>query len=311
MAAGGCRCIVAAWNQDNQPLRRFPGEVSEARRRLGGGGAGAARKCKFPPDHRQYGKRAHANSKPALKVFGAISTHMDTSIVTPLSAEDLFEMLLPAPPTTAVFDCDGTLWSKDTGYEFMLWSIAEGLVSRSASDWIDARYRLYRAGQVSEIAMCGEMVQLYEGLREAEIRKAAATFFSTQMTASDFPVMRRLVSALRSAGSELWAVSSTNNWVIEEGLRDYGFAPDRILAAQVEVVDGRITSKLIDVPSDERKALALERAGVPAPDAVFGNSAHDAAMLAMARRPFAVNPSPELLVLAGRNGWPVFYPSLE
>jgi len=246
-----------------------------------------------------------------LGVFASIPTRMNTSLVTPLSAEGLFEMLLPAPPATAVFDCDGTLWSKDTGYEFMLWSIAEGLVSRSASDWIDARYRLYRAGQVSEIAMCGEMVQLYEGLREAEIRNAAAAFFRTQMATAGFPVMRRLVSALRSSGTELWAVSSTNNWVIEEGLRDYGFAPDRILAAQVEVVEGTITSKLIDVPSDERKALALERAGVPKPEAVFGNSAHDAAMLAMARRPFAVNPSPELLVLAGRNGWPVFYPSPE
>ena len=32
--------------------------------------------------------------------------------------------------------------------------------------------------------------------------------------------------------------------------------------------------------------------GVTAPDAVFGNSVHDAAMLAIARRAFPVNPTP-------------------
>ena len=55
----------------------------------------------------------------------------------------------------------------------MLWSIEEGIVSRNASDWIDSRYRLYRAGKVSELAMCGEMVQIYDGLNESEIRRAA------------------------------------------------------------------------------------------------------------------------------------------
>ena len=44
----------------------------------------------------------------------------------------------------------------------MVWSIEEGIVSRNASDWIDSRYRLYRSGTVSELAMCGEMVQIYD-----------------------------------------------------------------------------------------------------------------------------------------------------
>ena len=66
----------------------------------------------------------------------------------------------------------------DSGYDFMVWSTEEGLVSRNASDWIDSRYRLYRAGTVSDVAMCGEMVQIYDGLSEAELRGAAATSFS-------------------------------------------------------------------------------------------------------------------------------------
>jgi phosphoserine phosphatase len=45
------------------------------------------------------------------------------------------------------------------------------------------------------------------------------------------------------------------------------------------------------------------------PDAVFGNSIHDAAMLALARAPFVVNPTPGLLQIAAERNWPVFIPA--
>lgn len=234
---------------------------------------------------------------------------MHSSLAAPLSTEVFFSTVLGLRPPIAVFDCDGTLWGEDTGYEFMLWSIAEGIVSRGASDWIDSRYRLYRAGKVSEIGICGEMVQLYEGVREIEMRQAAAVFFRTRILASIFPEMLRLVDELRTGGANVWAVSSTNNWVIEEGLRGFNIPADRILATRVEVVEGTVTSKLIDVPSDEGKALALKGAGISAPAIVFGNSIHDAAMLEIAQNPFAVNPTQQLQALAAKRGWPVFFPT--
>ena len=70
-----------------------------------------------------------------------------------LSPQEFVDAVLSRDPAVAVFDCDGTLWSGDSGYDFMIWSIEEGIVSRNASDWIDSRYRLYRAGKVSEVAM--------------------------------------------------------------------------------------------------------------------------------------------------------------
>ena len=85
------------------------------------------------------------------------------------SAEEFEKLVFEGKPKVAVFDCDGTLWGGDAGLGFMKWSLEQGLVSRSTSDWIDSRYRAYRAGQVSEVAMCGEMVQIYAGLREREL----------------------------------------------------------------------------------------------------------------------------------------------
>ena len=95
-----------------------------------------------------------------------------------LSLEEFRRSALSPPPRIAVFDCDGTLWNGDAGLGFMTWSMEAGLLSRDASGWIDARHRLYRQGEVSEVTICGEMVQVYAGLRDDELRRAAARYFA-------------------------------------------------------------------------------------------------------------------------------------
>jgi phosphoserine phosphatase len=236
-------------------------------------------------------------------------TILQTSPVVRLTTPEFFASVLATQPAVAVFDCDGTLWSGDAGYGFMLWSIESGLVSRNASDWIDSQYRLYRSGEVSEAEMCAEMVQVYAGLREQELRKASAEYFHSEVEARVFPEMRELVGQLRAGGTDIWAVSSTNNWLIEEGVREFGIPVERVLAARVKVNDGLITSQLVDVPTDEGKSISLQRLGLASPDVVFGNSIHDAAMLAIAKRAFPVNATPALLQIAGDKGWPVYYPA--
>lgn len=218
------------------------------------------------------------------------------------------QTVLSQAPAVAVFDCDGTLWSGDAGCGFMTWSIDQGLVSRNASDWIDAQYRLYLAGKVSEEQICGEMVQLYADLHEDEIRHAAATYFAQHIEPHIFPELRSLIEKLQARKTDIWAVSSTNNWVIEDGVRRFNIPASRVLAAEVRVRDGRITSELIDTPTGPGKVEALRRVGVTAPDAVFGNSIHDEAMLDIGKRAYPVNPSPALAEIAGRKGWAVFYP---
>ena len=191
----------------------------------------------------------------------------------------------------------------------MKWTIERGLISREAIDWLDKRYREYNRGEISEAAICGEMVQVYQGLRETEMRAAAAEFFQARIEGHIFPEMRRVVASLKNQGVEVWAVSSTNDWVIEEGVRRFDIPADKVLSARVAIEDGRATSRLLDVPTDQGKVDALQRAGVTQPDIVFGNSVHDAAMLAIARRAFPVNPTPGLLERSSMEGWPVYYPA--
>jgi HAD superfamily phosphoserine phosphatase-like hydrolase len=226
-----------------------------------------------------------------------------------LETKEFYASVHALSPAIAVFDCDGTLWSGDAGSSFMNWTIDTGVVSREAADWIDVRYRSYKRGEVSELAICGEMVQLYQGLREDEMRRAAKEFFASRIERNIFPEMLELVAELKDRGVDVWAVSSTNDWVIEEGVRRFGIPVDRVLAAEVEVRGGVVTDVIRDVPTDEGKVTSLARVGITAPDAVFGNSVHDAAMLAIARRAFPVNPAPALLERSAREGWAVYYPA--
>ena len=237
--------------------------------------------------------------------FRLSSTQLE---VTRWTVEQLERLVSKAATSIAVFDCDGTLWSGDSGHGFMVWSIDQGLVSRSASDWMDTRYRAYLSGIVSEAQICGEMVQVYAGLREQELRSAAARFFAEHVRQHIFSEMASLVAELRNRHVELWAVSSTNKWVVAEGVRQFGIPENRVLAAEVRVADGVITSDLVDVPTDEAKAEALRRVGLPHPDAVFGNSLHDLAMLEIAAHPFPVNPSLGLLEECARRSWGYFRP---
>ncbi len=229
--------------------------------------------------------------------------------VVRLSTAEFHSAVYSLSPSVAVFDCDGTLWSGDAGSGFMRWTVETGLVSREATDWIDARYRGYLKGEVSEVAICGEMVQMYQRLREDEMRRAAKTFFASQVEPNIFPEMKELVDELRRKGCDIWAVSSTNNWVIEEGMKRFGIPPERVLAACVQVKDGVVTDVIRDVPTDAGKVAALARERVTTPDAVFGNSVHDAAMLEIARRAFPVNPTPALAERSAQEGWPVYYPA--
>ena len=240
-----------------------------------------------------------------------VDTHLAAGpgSIAGLSTAEFHAAVLALEPKVAVFDCDGTLWSGDAGSTFMHWTVESGLLSREAIDWLDARYRGYQRGEVSELAICGEMVQVYHGLREDEMRRAAAEFFAKKIERNIFAELLALVTKLQKRNCDIWAVSSTNNWVIEEGVLRFNIPPDRVLSARVAIENGFVTDRVLDVPTDQGKVESIRAAGIATPDAVFGNSVHDAAMLAIAQRAFPVNPSAGLLERAAAEGWPIYLPA--
>jgi phosphoserine phosphatase len=218
------------------------------------------------------------------------------------------EAVLATQPALAVFDCDGTLWSGDSGRDFFYWEIERGLVGREATEPMLERYRLYEVGEIDEYTMCAEMVTMNRGVAIADLERAARKFFDEIVAPRIFPDMLALTHRLAAEGCELWAVSSTNNWVVEAGVERFGIPARRVLAACVRSQDGLATGEIIRVPTDALKATAIREVIRRPVDGVFGNSVHDQAMLETARSPFAVNPNPDLRSLAEARNWPVYWP---
>jgi phosphoserine phosphatase len=223
-------------------------------------------------------------------------------------SSEFIDTVLALKPLIAAFDCDGTLWSGDAGEGFFSWELENRLVSDEVIAWARARYADYRAGNVSEDDMCGEMVTLHKGLNESFVQSAASQFFEEFMAGQIFHEMQTLIRRLHDQGCKVWAVSSTNEWMIRAGMHHFDIPQEKILATAVEIDNGTISDRLLHVPSGEGKPKALRSVMDSRPDAAFGNSKWDAAMLQMARHAFAVNPNPDLESMAREKGWRIFYP---
>jgi len=209
----------------------------------------------------------------------------------------------------AAFDCDGTLWSGDAGERFFDWELREGeLIPRALDRPLRERYAAYKRGEVDETTMCGEMVTMHQGISEQKMMAAAGRFFDQFFVVQIFPEMRELVRRLQENGCEVWAVSSSNEWVIRAGMSHFGIPDSRILAAQVEVDNGIVTDRLIRVPSGAGKPQALREVVKKEIEAAFGNSRWDRDMLEMAKHAFAVNPNPDLESAAREHGWRIYFP---
>jgi HAD superfamily phosphoserine phosphatase-like hydrolase len=230
------------------------------------------------------------------------------------ATNEFLESILHLDLRVAAFDCDGTLWAGDAGERFFDWELRESDVfpdsaARSilSKSWRE-RYTAYKRGEVDETTMCGEMVTMHRGISEATMMGAAVHFFDQFFVAQIFPEMRELVRRLQENDCEVWAVSSSNEWVIRAGMKHFGIPESRILAATVEVDNGVVTDRLIRVPSGAGKPLALREVVKKEIEAAFGNSRWDTEMLAMAKHAFAVNPNPDLESAARERGWRIYLP---
>jgi phosphoserine phosphatase len=231
--------------------------------------------------------------------------------LTPIQTEFL-QSVLALNPRIATFDCDGTLWSGDAGEGFFSWELEQGLVSEEIVRWARQRYADYKAGKVAEDVMCGEMVTMHRGMQEEVVQQACDSYFPQAIAPNIFPEMRELVQRLGASGCDVWAVSSSNQWIIRSGMRSFGIPQNRILAAEVAVENGGITDRLIRVPSGPGKSEAirsvLKSSPDHVPDCAFGNAIWDREMLAMSNHAFAINPNADLKEIALANGWTVYQP---
>jgi HAD superfamily phosphoserine phosphatase-like hydrolase len=230
------------------------------------------------------------------------------STLTP-AAQQFIDSVLGLNLRLAVFDCDGTLWDADSGEQFFYWELERSILPPDVERWARARYAEYKAGGVEEEPMCGEMVTIHRGISCELIEREAAEFFQARIVPGIFPEMQELTRRLAESGCQMWAISSTNDWVVRVGAARFGIPAERVIAACVQVENGCATDRLVRVPTDERKAEAIRELLPRMPDAVFGNSMHDFHMMQLAAKAFAIKPNPDLEKIARARGWTIYQPT--
>jgi HAD superfamily phosphoserine phosphatase-like hydrolase len=225
------------------------------------------------------------------------------------ATQEFIDSIVHLEPKVAAFDCDGTLWSGDVGERFFDWELRSGeVVSPALEQPMRDRHAAYRRGEVDETTMCGEMVTMHRGIEESKLMAAAGWFFDQYFVEQIFPEMLELVRRLQENGCEVWAVSSSNEWLIRAAMRHVNIPESRVLAGKVELDGGVATDRLIRVPSGPGKPAALREVARKEIDTAFGNSRWDAEMLAIAKCPVAVNPNPDLESLARERAWLIYFP---
>jgi HAD superfamily phosphoserine phosphatase-like hydrolase len=252
----------------------------------------------------------------ALPFYTLLSMEMKASPVKQLNpvAEQFIESVFRLHPRLAAFDCDGTLWAGDAGERFFDWELREDAIfsDRSQREALSGfwrkRYAAYKRGEVDETTMCGEMVTLHKGISERTLLEASTLFVDKFFVPQIFPEMRELVRRLQESNCDVWAVSSSNEWVIRAAMRHFNILENRILAASVRIDHGIATGQLIRVPSGPGKKEALREAIGKPVDVAFGNSRWDVEMLESSKHAVAVNPNPDLESHAHKQGWQIYFP---
>lgn len=164
-----------------------------------------------------------------------LSKDMENLTQPQFTTQEFLESVLRLAPRVAAFDCDGTLWSGDAGENFFDWEIRTGVVPADLGQRMRARYSEYKTGKVSEDQMCGEMVTMHAGMTEDQMMKVASKFMRNHFKSTVFAEMKELVLRLQDDGCDVWAVSSSNEWVIRAGMGPFGIADDHILATKAEL----------------------------------------------------------------------------
>jgi len=210
-------------------------------------------------------------------------------------------------PPVAAFDADNTLWSKDIGEAFLRWLIA-GRILKNVNHDSDVYGDYERRVEKDRTSAYAWAVSTMEGLRLTDVR-----LWSAQLAyawPNYRPLMRTLVRELKNEGFDVWIVSASNAWTVQEAAKYVGIEPDRVLGITCDVKDGTVTGNVqIPITCNKGKVEAIQKYIGRRPTLAFGDSLGDLEMLEYAAQPMVVLdcalPNTPLSNLASQRHWPV------
>lgn len=192
----------------------------------------------------------------------------------------------------AVFDFDGTLCPGDSIVPYLRFCVREGAAPRS--QWLRAAAGYLRQRvHPSEVSVAkAQSLSFIAGRGKAEMDALAEQFFRECLVPRLFPEGIGAMEAVRAAGCCVLVVSASAS-VYMDALPKF-MPADAVLSTACEVKDGRYTGRVGPNCRGEEKITRIRAWAAGEPFEIvraYGDSFHDAPVLALAQEPFWVNPS--------------------
>lgn len=210
----------------------------------------------------------------------------------------------------AIFDLDNTLINGDSDHAWGEFLVERNIVDRQEYALNnDKFYNDYKLGALDINAYLHFCLKV---LAEHPLKQLYAwreQFLEEKIRPMLLPKAKALIEEHRKAGDTLLIITATNRFVTEPIAQLHGI--DNLLASDAEKRDGRYTGKPTGVPCYQDGKITrlnqwLKQQEHSFDQSVFYSDSHnDLPLLKLVEKPVAVDPDPQLLEYARKQGWSI------
>lgn len=210
----------------------------------------------------------------------------------------------------AIFDLDNTLIAGDSDYSWGEFLVAQGKVDSDYYRVMNDRFFAdYEAGRLDINAYLQFSLEPLSKITMAELSQLHEKFMAEVISPMMLDKAQGLLEKHRRAGDQLLVITSTNRFIVEPICKALGI--DRVIATELEVVNGSYTGKVSGTPSyREGKVerlnnwLTANRQDIDG-SYFYSDSINDLPLLQKVDYPVAVDPDPQLREQAAARGWQI------
>lgn len=208
----------------------------------------------------------------------------------------------------ALFDLDNTLIGGDSDYLWGCFLAERGIVDRDLYEQKNRHfYEQYKAGELDIHEFLRFQLKLLAEHDMTTLNDWRNDYIAEKIKPILLPKARTLIEAHRSQGETPVIITATNRFITRPIAALYGV--DQLLATEPEIIDGRYTGNVTDVPCFQdgkvhKLASWLEQNGETLEDSWFYSDSHnDLPLLNEVTHPIAVDPDDILKQHAEIRGW--------